>query len=144
MKFDQILALLTIKRKICFNLQTTISTKNEYTTAITMMIKDSETDMIMFLRESKLDKRDEILKDIRQKTIQESKYSKIIWDVINSDPNLSDREKNVALKISQIRNKYSALSVVCFLAGRTRVLGWSYDCRGRLVSRQKTAVFLPR
>jgi hypothetical protein len=82
--------------------------KNEYTTATAMMIKDSETDVIMFLRESKLDKRDEILKDIRQKTIQESKYSKIIWDIINSDPILSDREKNVTVKISQIRNKYKS------------------------------------
>jgi hypothetical protein len=82
--------------------------KNEYIADTAMMIKEIQTDIVMFLRETRFDKRDEVLKEIRQKTIQESKYAKIIWDVINKDPILSDGKKQVSVKIAQLRNKYKS------------------------------------
>lgn len=82
--------------------------RRDYATATTTMIQDSDTDIIMFLRHEKFDKRNDVLKDVRHKTVLESKYAKKVWDIVSSDPILTDPRKPVSVKLTQLRNKYKA------------------------------------
>lgn len=81
--------------------------RSAYADASESLVKDSETDLQLYIGAKIEDRRFDVLRDVKAKSEAEGKYAKAVWDVIGDDP-LVNSDKETGAKIVQLRKKYAS------------------------------------